>query len=323
MTLVFKRSIKAAFLCLIATLLINTRAWGLDKRVSLALSHYIMAGLYEQSGQIPKAIREYKEALRADHQNPRLHFGLACSYIRNKELDKAAEELNLAAGLDPDAVETHTLLALLYSFQNKNEQAISEYEISLSNALKNDPGNIEIYKDLGLLYLQQKKFKEAEKTYKFILQISPEDHQAHFYLANIYEELKNRQEAEKELKASLASKPDYAEALNYLGYLYVEENKNLDAAEAMIKKALEIDPDNGAYVDSLGWLYFRQGKLEDSIKELEKASVLLVDPVIYEHLGEVYLKVGNIEKAKVNWQKLLKLEPGKDKVKERLDSLNK
>jgi tetratricopeptide (TPR) repeat protein len=108
-----------------------------------------------------------------------------------------------------------------------------------------------------------------------------------------------------------------------MGYLYVEENKNLEVAEAMIKKALEIEPDNGAYVDSLGWLYFKQGRLEDSIKELERASLLLEDPVIYEHLGEAYLKIGNIEKAKVNWQKLLKLEPHQDKVKQKLENLNK
>jgi tetratricopeptide (TPR) repeat protein len=142
-------------------------------------------------------------------------------------------------------------------------------------------------------------------------------------LGCIYDELKDRRQAERELQAALALKPDYAQALNYLGYLYVEENKNLDVAETMIKKALEIEPDNGAYVDSLGWLYFKQGKLREAVGELERASLLLEDPVIYDHLGDAYLEMGNIEKAKINWQKLLNLEPGQDKIKAKLESLNK
>ena len=89
----------------------------------------------------------------------------------------------------------------------------------------------------------------------------------------------------------------------------------------MIRKALQIEPDNGAYVDSLGWLYFKQGRLEDSIKELERASSLFEDPEIYEHLGEAYLKIGNIDKAKANWQKSLKLEPGIDSIKKKLELL--
>jgi Flp pilus assembly protein TadD len=198
-----------------------------------------------------------------------------------------------------------------------------EYEIALRNAAKLEPKNIDIYKSLGIIYIQQKKLKEAEDTYRLILYLSPNDSEAHFYLGTIYEELKNRDAATKELRKALELKPDYHEALNYLGYLYVEENKNLDQAEAMIKKALEIDPDNGAYVDSLGWLYFKRGRFQEALKELQRASTLLDDPVIYDHLGDVYLKAGEPAKAKDNWQKSLKMDPKQEKVKKKLEELDK
>ena len=105
--------------------------------------------------------------------------------------------------------------------------------------------------------------------------------------------------------------------------MYVEENKNLDQAEAMIKKALEMDSSNGAYIDSLGWLYFKKGKFKEALKELEKANVLLADPVIRDHLGDVYLKTGEKEKARAIWQESLKLDPNQSKVKEKLENLNK
>jgi Tfp pilus assembly protein PilF len=117
----------------------------------------------------------------------------------------------------------------------------------------------------------------------------------------------------------LELKPDYHEALNFLGYLYVDENKYLDQAGVMIKKALELDPGNGAYIDSLGWFYFKKAKFREAVIELEKASSLLEDAVIYDHLGDAYLKVNDIEKAKLNWQKSLKLDPSQEKVREKID----
>jgi Flp pilus assembly protein TadD len=207
--------------------------------------------------------------------------------------------------------------------QNHAEKATLEYEFALKNASALQPNNIDIYKTLGLIYLKQKKFQAAKDTYKMILNIEPKDAQSHFYLGNIYDQSLDRPAAIKELYKSLELKPDYPEALNYLGYLFVETNRDLDKAEVMIKKALEIEPDNGAYVDSLGWLYFKQDKLEKAVKELERASVLLEDPVIYDHLGDVYQKAGDKAKARVNWDKSLKLDSDQAQVKKKIEELDK
>ncbi len=280
-----------------------------------------MAGVYEGLGDIDKAIQEYKKALKADYQSSEIHLSLASTYIKKNDIPKAIEELNLAVNFNPEAVEPHAILALLYSVKNEPGPAQKEYELALKNASKLDPKNIEIYKSLGEVYIQQKKFKEAENTYKLILGLVPADSESHFYLANIYDEGKNRDAAIKELKKAIELKPDYHEALNYLGYIYAEEGKNLDEALGMIRKALEFQPDNGAYVDSLGWVYFKKGKLKEAIKELERASALLEDPVIHDHLGDAYFKLGDKEKAKSSWQNALKLDPNLKNVKEKLDAI--
>jgi len=324
MTSLRKSAKKGLFFCLGILLFLNTRALGLDERMSFALSHYILGVMYDDLGDIDKAIPEYKKALKADKKNALIHLKLAADYLKksetkNNKIEQAINELSLAIKFDPEAVEPHAILALIYSSQNKPELAASEYEISLKNASKLQPKNIDIYKNLGAIYLQQKRFKEAQNAFRLILDLSKDDADAYFYLGNIYDELKDKAQAEAQLEKSLQLKPDYHEALNYLGYLYVEENKNLDRAEVMIKKALEFEPDNGAYVDSLGWLYFKQGRFKEAHKELERASLLLEDPVIFDHLGDVYFKMGDREKAKLNWQKSLKLKPDQDKVKEKLN----
>jgi len=309
------------FFCLLIFLFSVSYVFALDKRLVFSLSHYIMAGIHETLGEIEEAIGEYKNVLKLDSQSILVHLNLASSYIKNNEIQKAIQQLNLAIAIEPEAVEPHAILALLYSAQGKTEEANHEFEIALKNASKLQPKNIDIYKVLGQLYLRQKNFKAAEETYRLILNISSQDAEAYFYLGNIYDQLKDRAKTEEMLKEALKLKPDYAEALNYLGYLYVEEDKKLDEAEIMIKKALEIEPDNGAYIDSLGWLYFKKAKYKEALKELERAITLLEDPVIYDHLAEVYFKLGDLDNAKLNWQKSLELDPQQDKVKEKLEKL--
>ncbi len=279
-----------------------------------------MAVMYEDLGDLDKAIKAYHDALKLASDNPDIHLSLASSFIKKNDLPSAITELKLAAQYSPEAVEPHAILALVYASQNERELATGEYEKALQNASKLEPNNIDIYKNLGLIYLQQKKLQMAEETYRLILSLSSQDAESHFYLANIYDETKKRDMAIAQLKEALALKPDYPEALNYLGYIYVEDNKHLDEAEVMIRKALELDPNRGAYIDSLGWLFFKQGKFKEALEKLKLASQLFEDPVIFDHLGDVYFKLGDKEKAMVNWEKSLQLDGAQDAVKTKLES---
>ncbi|MCM8800915.1 MAG: tetratricopeptide repeat protein [Candidatus Omnitrophica bacterium] len=313
---------KGLFLCAVIFFLTCCLIFSQDEKINpRSLTHYILAVTYDNLNQLDRAIQEYKKALSLDYNNSIIHLGLGCSYIKMDKIPQAIKELNLAVKFNPEAVEPHAILALVYLAEGKPELATQEYEIALKNASLLQPKNIEIYKNLGAVYLRQKKFKEAQDIYRLILELTPQDAQIHLYMAVIYDELKDKDNVEKELKKAIELNPDYHEAMNYLGYLYVEENKNLEEAEIMIKKALELDPSNGAYIDSLGWLYFKQGRLEEALEELEKASSLLEDPVIYDHLGEVYFKLGFLDKAKQAWQRSLELKPDQETVRLKLEKI--
>ena len=313
-----KKSVWVLFLCLALIRAGLPKAYGLDKQASSALSHYIMGVVHEDMGRVDEAIQEYKKALKVDEKNLAIHLNLASSYVKINDAGSAIEELKRASEIDPEAVEPHALLALLYSSAAKADLATSEYEAALKNASRLEPKNIDIYKSLGILYLQQKKFIEAQNAYRLVTDLVPDDVAAHFFLANAYSELGKDDLAQTQLKRCLELKPDYHEALNFLGYLYVEKGKNLGQAEKMIRKALEFEPNNGAYMDSLGWLHFKKGNFNVALKELEKASSLLEDPVIYDHLGDANLKLKDTGNARLNWEKSLKLNPKQEKVKEKL-----
>lgn len=295
-------------------------AWGRQKQESLALKHYILGVMNERLDETEEAVILYRKALVKDPNNPSIRLNLALSYLKQDKILPAIKEFERVIRLTPDAAEPHALLAILYSSQNKTKDANREYEIVLKLASQREPENVEVYRSLGLIYLKQKKIDLAIKTFQLILKLAPQDAEAHFYLATIYDEQKDRKQAEEELKSALSSKPDFADALNYLGYIYTEENKNLGQAETMIRKALEISPDNGAYIDSMGWLYYKQAKYEHALAMLEKASQIINDPVVLDHLGDVYAVLGQSQKARDSWKKSLKLDSHQLKVKEKLNN---
>ena len=292
-----------------------------DKNDSPSLSHYIMGVYREDTGELDGALSEYRKALSLDPNSSLLHLNLATVLIKKHSLDSAAVELRQSIALEPSAVEAHTLLALIYAAQDKNDLAQQEYTLALKNASELEPENIEIYRSLGVSYLQQKKFREAESIFKLIIGLSATDSEAHFFLGNIYYELKNYPQAEIELKTVLKLNPFDQEALNSLGYFYLEQDKLIDQAGAMIKRALALEPENGAYIDSLGWYYFKKKNFKQAKIEIERAAGLINDPAVYEHLGDVYLKLGDPGNAKLNWEKSLKLDSQQGKVKEKLLNL--
>jgi Flp pilus assembly protein TadD len=144
-------------------------------------------------------------------------------------------------------------------------------------------------------------------------------------LSSVYSIAHQYEKAEEQLLLILKDDPDDATANNDLGYLWADQNKKLEEAEKRIRRALELDKrqrnvlmhvsldsdhDNAAYVDSLGWVLFRKGDWKGACSELEKAVSLPNgddDPVVWDHLGDVYFRLKEIEKAGKTWRTAIEL----------------
>jgi tetratricopeptide (TPR) repeat protein len=135
--------------------------------------------------------------------------------------------------------------------------------------------------------------------------------------------MKNHEKSEALLKQILEADPADATANNDLGYQWADRSHNLAEAEKLILKALDLDQklrdtsnrltfeaENAAYIDSLGWVMFRQGKLKEARQELEKASNLPEgsdDPVVWDHLGDVYFSLKEKQKSLESYLKAINL----------------
>ena len=91
----------------------------------------------------------------------------------------------------------------------------------------------------------------------------------------------------------------------------------------MIKTALEVEPEDGYIMDSMAWVYYRMGQpkkaldiIQEAIKRVPK------DPVMHEHLGDIYLSLGKRDQAAGAYQKALEYEHSEpEKIQEKLKGL--
>lgn len=167
---------------------------------------------------------------------------------------------------------------------------------------------------LGDTLRSAERYQEAIDAYSTALDLYPDGDPAKwivYYTRGIsYHQTDNWPKAEADFRAALDLNPDQPAVLNYLGYSMVERNINLEEALEMIERAVAAQPQNGAIVDSLGWVLFQFGKYEEAVGHLETAaSLLAVDPIINDHLGDAYWAVGREIEAYFQWNRAMSFEP--------------
>lgn len=133
--------------------------------------------------------------------------------------------------------------------------------------------------------------------------------------------LKRFAEAEAVLRGVLDDDPDDVLVLNNLGYNLADQGRKLDEAEALVRRAIELDrfertkrgdpeAESGGYQDSLGWVLFRKGKLPEARALLEQAvasTESAPDGIVWDHLGDVAFRQGDVKRAAAAWGKAEKL----------------
>ena len=116
--------------------------------------------------------------------------------------------------------------------------------------------------------------------------------------------------AEADFRKALELDPTEPRLLNELGYSWVDRGVHLDEALGMIQRAVAASPDTGYIVDSLAWAYYRLGRYQDAVAPQEKASRLMpVDPIVTDHLGDIYWQVGRKREAMFQWRRALSFNP--------------
>ncbi|HIE55973.1 MAG TPA: tetratricopeptide repeat protein, partial [Chromatiaceae bacterium] len=167
----------------------------------------------------------------------------------------------------------------------------------------------QIYKELG-------KPEQALRLYGDAIIANPKNPDLLYAGGLLAADMGDIEQAEKDFKAVLKLSPDDADALNALGYTLADQTDRLEEAFGYIQRAYEQMPDSAAILDSMGWLLYRMGKLKEALGYLEKAAAKLQDGEIAAHLGEVLWMLGRKEQAREVWEKAREHAPDNPKLKQ-------
>jgi len=251
--------------------------------------------LYLSQGQLVPALAHFRWALDLDSSKLGDHVRLIQLQLRLKRPDDAAETARKAKALLPDAPGLTMLLAVALGEAKRHAEALEAFASAEQEFIKNksDALDASFYLTYGAAAERAGLVEQAATLLKKSISLDPEN---------------------------------AAEALNYLGFMWVDRDMNLEEAGALIRKALGLRPNYPAYLDSLGWWYYRKGDLAGAARELRRALERIrreEAAEVYDHLGEVLLKLGRVDEALNAWEAALELDPASEAIRAKIQTARK
>jgi len=160
--------------------------------------------------------------------------------------------------------------------------------IVLNNALKKNPDNLELQKDLTFTYYLQRNYSSAVESGRLLVARNDADEQCYQILGMSYKAIDEKKEADKMYKQGLKKFPASGELYNEYGeMLWVKQDND---AIRFWEKGIEVDPGYSSnYYNASRYYYFTYDKvwsliygeifinLESYSKRTPEIKLLLVD----------------------------------------------
>lgn len=266
---------------------------------------YYLASLYQQTDELNEAISFFS---KIPEESSLFHDG-------NIQIGQILSQMALVSydSLDDDISNESNPIKKFVSF------------VSLKSK-KHDALRVELAVMLANFYEQVDRIGDSINSLVSVMDEDGYSDGHEYYLATLYEKNQDTINSRKVIKRLIGKDPDNADALNFLGYSYLEEGVNLSLAYEYISKAVKLKPNDGYIRDSLGWYYYKIGDYRRASKELTLAwSMVKSDYIVTKHLAIVYQKMKEYTKAKKFFKEALancKIESEKMDIIRNIQELN-
>ncbi|MEI8345952.1 MAG: hypothetical protein WCG27_00685 [Pseudomonadota bacterium] len=267
--------------------------------------------LYTDNGRYEDAKGLFREILTAMPDSDKVLYYLGALSQQTSEPDQAMSyysQITSTSALFHDAnIQIAQLLTLEAQSTDKKEVA----EQKLLQFVQDRTVQHDILKlDLNLVLVAHYDGKgDYDKAIDLLKSLKNEkgfgqDHD--YYLAAMLEKNDRHDEAMDIMIPMLDKNPNNPQALNFVGYSFLEGGKELSKAHEYISKALQLKPEDAYIRDSLGWYYYRIGDLEKALKEVKIAwEKERGDVTINKHLAIIYRDLKKFDLAKKYYKEAL------------------
>ncbi|HEY7404723.1 MAG TPA: tetratricopeptide repeat protein [Candidatus Angelobacter sp.] len=163
------------------------------------------------------------------------------------------------------------------------------------------------YNNHGVRLQQNGELGKAIEKYKLALFFNPGYAEAHYNLADAYEEIPDYDRAAQEYRRAIDADLTFYEAYNNLSRLYILQRRDYGAALKLLDRAMNLKPKEPAVQYSLyknyGWTTFELNQMGQAQQSLESAIALAPERgAAHCLLAKVFESQGKITAALPEWE---------------------
>jgi Flp pilus assembly protein TadD len=265
-----------------------------------------------KAGNYSLAIDLLKRAVVADPRHKMAWNDLGLAYLDSRQDDLAIAAFQKQIEVNPYHPYAYNNLGRIYLRQRKYEEATKWF----NKQIEIDPLDKYAHSNLGIAYLEQHKYSEAVLELEQAASLTPDDAETQIRIGEAYLNLIQDEKAmaafNKALKIS--ARPVI---WNNIAYQLTLKKAHLDIARRYAESAVattatelrnfsldQLAPRNigstaslANYWDTLGWVEFANGNLDKAGKYVLAAWQLGQRSEAADHLGQIYEKQGEKERA--------------------------
>ncbi len=234
------------------------------------------------------------------------------AYMNFKHMpqDSLLAGLNRVLAINPENIGARLQRLDIMWRDTIDEKVIAECE----KAIDYTPEETSLYYYLGLAKYLNKDDKGAlealRKGATTIKEDTPMEVSSRIYMisGDILHSMNKSEEAYAAYDSCLHINPNEISCLNNYAYYLSEENRDLKRAEQMSYKTIKAEPENVTYLDTYAWILYMQKRYEEAriyIDQALKNDSTQTSSVIWEHAGDIYIRLGLKSDASNYWQKAI------------------
>ena len=270
--------------------------------------HIRLALLYTASGQIDQAVNAYLRAYELNPSRISILKPIAELLFEEKGHETALALLN-SIKTPQDKISLSFVANLKGEILLKAEDKARAME-NFQAATALDPSAISPKINMARLFIANKQIRKAKEILSKIEGGNPDKLSVIMAWAYLYEMEEKTQKAEKLYRRILEMDPENANAANNLACLFLKEDEGLEEAFKLINQAIRVKPRNSIILDNMGLVYYRKGLYEDAVSKFKKSVRFNPNNAsTFYRLGLTYYQVQEIEMGKTYLKKALAISP--------------
>ncbi len=272
--------------------------------------YYQIGHLFNRKSNPQKAIEYFEKYLPYRHiSDINIYSTLGNLYEQTGDINKAVETLMKLEDFDTQKGQGYYQIGQLFNRKSNPQKAIEYFEKYLPYRHISD---INIYSILGNLYEQTGDINKAVETLMKLEDFDTQKGQGYYQIGQLFNRKSNPQKAIEYFEKYLPYRHiSDINTYSTLGNLY-EQAGDIDKAVEIYSKLEGVNYSKGQGHYYNGLLYAKKERWADALKEFEYAlKISPKDSKLLVKIGELYEKTGNNIKALEIYKKIIAIDPTK------------